>query len=274
MLLNVPKPQVGSRSCGAAGLLRLRPLPAKSPSPAHPISSAPETLARRHNLRMSDDSVFLIYALLFRLGVIAAGCSSIFLGYSLLRQDATRRRHSGTASTAEASVPGVRFRLQNVTAGSILALFGAALIVAMVSQGNPAKTREILVNGVRLEKETLRGGGHDSIQVSIQAGKAAQEKGDIEEAERRYHAALVEAAPAMNALAWMYTRKGKAAEALAFSQSAVQLDDTNAHYLDTLAEAKSGVGDRQGALRAIEKAAQLDASFQPRLKELIKTGGK
>jgi len=224
---------------------------------------------------MTDDSVFLVYALLFRLGVIAAGCSTIFLGYLLLRQDSSRRRSTGTASTAEATIPGMRFRLQNVTAGSILALFGAALIVAMVSQGNPEKTHQILVNGgVHLERETLRGGAHDSIQASIQAGRVAQDNGDTETAEKRYHAALVEAAPAMNALAWIYARKGKPGEALAFSQSAVQLDDTNAHYLDTLAEAKSGVGDRQGAMRAIEKAAQLDASFQPRLKEFLRSGGK
>jgi tetratricopeptide (TPR) repeat protein len=224
---------------------------------------------------MSDGSLFLAYALLFRLGVIAAGCFTIFLGYSLLRQDSTRRRLSGTASTAEASIPGVRFRLQNVTAGPILTLFGAVLIVAMVSQGNPEKIHQTQVSGgVRLETEMLRGGAHDSIQASILAGKLAQEKGDTEEAEGRYHAALLEVAPAMNALAWIYIKEGKAAEALALSQSAVQLDNSNAHYLDTLAEVKSGVGDRQGALKAIEKAAQIDPSFQPRLKEFLRVGGK
>jgi len=219
---------------------------------------------------VNGDSVFLIYALLFRFGIIAAGLYVISLGHALLQHRGGRLgADAATASTAEASLPGVRFKFQNVTAGTIFAMFGAVLIVAMVVQGNPEKTRHIQnVGGTATEITTLR--GDDPIQAGIQAGREAEDKGATQEAVALYRAALLKAAPAMNSLAWFYARDGKARKGIAFSQAAVELDDSNAHFLDTLAEAESGVGDQAAALKAIERAAQLDPAFKPRLDEFRK----
>ena len=221
---------------------------------------------------MSDESVFLLYALSFRFSVLAAGSYAMFLGYSLLRDS---KGNIGSESNAEVAVPGVRFKIQKVAAGSIFALFGAVLIVAMVLQGNPEKTRQMLSEGGRISiTEKVRGDFGDSIQSSIQAGLDAEKRGAPEEAKILYRDALYKTAPAMNGLAWIYAGEGKAKSALAFSQSAVELDNNNAHYLDTLAEVEFGNGDQASALRTIERAAQLDSTFKARFEEFRKRLGK
>ena len=226
---------------------------------------------------MTDDTMFLIYALVFRLGITGAGLFTIFLGYSLFQGRRGQTQISNAQSSAEASILGIRFRLHRVTAGSIFALFGAALIVAMIAQGNPQKTRQMqtaALSGSQIASETLRGDAGESTKAAIQGGLEAERRGDPRGAEQIYHTLLVNAAPALNSLAWIYAGQGreKATEALPFSQSAVTLDGTNAHYLDTLAELQYVSGNREAALRAIERAVQLDQSFKSRL-EAFRTRG-
>lgn len=225
---------------------------------------------------MSDDAAFLAYALLFRFGIIGAGLVTIFLGHSLLRGSRARATASDTVpATVEASIPGGRFRLHNVSAGSIFALFGAVLIVAMVLQGNPERTRQTLISGnTRSETVKMRGDYTDPVGMSTRAGNDAAKRGDTLEAENRFRMALNDAAPAMNGLAYIYAKNLKANEAIPLSLSAVELDPSNAHYLDTLAEAEMGVGDWPAALRAIEKAAQLDSTFKPRLEDIRRRSAK
>lgn len=229
----------------------------------------------RDAIGMMSDATFLIYALIFRLGIIAAGLVTIFLGYSLFQ--GRRRRTQISDSSAEGSILGARFRLQNVTAGSIFALFGAALILGMVLQGNPEKTYRIQAGaGSQMLTETVRGDSADSVRATIERGLEAQRSGDTKAAEHIFHTLLVNAAPALNSLAWIYAGEGreKAMEALPFSQAAVQLDSTNAHYLDTLAEIDYVSGNREAAIRTIEKAVQLDPSFKSRLEEFRTRGLK
>jgi hypothetical protein len=216
---------------------------------------------------MDGDAAFVLYALLFRSAVIGAGLFTIYLGHSLLRQRPGRGGSpSEKGSQVEASIPGVRFRLQSVTAGSIFALFGAVLIIAMVLQGNPERSHQILTGGgVRSETVKTRGADLDPILTSIQSADDAVQRGDIPAAEKLYRLALYQTAPALNGLAWVYNQKGIVQEALPLAKSAVYLDKDNAHYLETLANVEMAVGDQAAAIRAIEKAAQLDPTFKSRI---------
>jgi tetratricopeptide (TPR) repeat protein len=218
---------------------------------------------------MSDDSAFLLYALLFRAGIIAAGLYAMRLGQVLLRE--SNRRGSAAhdnRSSAETSLPGFRIRLTNVTSGTIFALFGAVLVVAMVIQGNPQRTvtRQDKPGEVA-ETVSMRGAPGGAIESLIEDGKNAEKARSLPDAEKSYRSALEKTAPAMNSLAWIYAQEGKAPQGRVFASAAVELDSDNPHYLDTLAEAEFRAGNRDLALQAIEKAAQLNASFQPRLAE-------
>lgn len=221
---------------------------------------------------MSDDSVFVLYALAFRVAVLAAGAYAMYLGYCLLKDG---ERHSGAASSAEASIPGVRFKLKNVTAGSIFSLFGAVLIVAMIIQGNPERTsqRQTGTDGVS-ETVKVRGSGTDPIQSLIQSGLDAYQKGAADDAANDFRDALSKTAPALNGLAWIYVQQGKADKGLALSQSAVEIDNSNAYYLATLAEAQFQTGDQASALKTIQIAAKLDPKFNGRVDELRKRAQK
>jgi len=216
---------------------------------------------------VSNDLAFLLYALFFRFGIVGAGTYVMFLGYRLLRDEKTAEGAGvGERATAEASIPGAKIKIKNVTAGSIFALFGALLIVAMVLQGNPEKTSQKQVSGEgTTETEKLRGGGNDPILATIQSGVDAQSRGATEDAEARFHDVLFRVAPALNGVAWIYAREGKAEKGLTFSKAAVELDASNAHYLDTLAEAEFNTGDHASALKTIEEAAKLDPSFRNRV---------
>jgi tetratricopeptide (TPR) repeat protein len=218
---------------------------------------------------VSDDLAFLLYALLFRFGIVGAGIYVMFLGYRLLRDEkATEVAGVGERATAEASIPGAKLKIKNVTAGSVFALFGAFLIVAMVLQGNPEKTSQKQMSGQgTTETEKLRGSADDSILATIQSAMDAQSRGATEEAEARFHDVLSKTAPALNGIAWIYVREGKAEKGLTLSRAAVELDTSNAHYLDTLAEAEFNTGDHASALKTIEEAAKLDPSLKRRVDE-------
>jgi tetratricopeptide (TPR) repeat protein len=225
---------------------------------------------------MSNDSMFLLYALLFRAGIIAAGLYAMRLGQVLLREAQVRAGSPAEGqSSVEAVIPGVRFSLKNVTAGSIFALFGAVLIVAMVLQGNPEKTVQTQKpSGEVVQTETLRGGANDSIESVIESGKDAERSRALPEAERFYRNGLAKVAPAMNSLAWIYAQEGKADQGRGLSLAAVELDGDNAHYLDTLAEVEFRMGNKDLALQAMQKAAGMDPAFKARLADLRERTGK
>ena len=58
--------------------------------------------------QMSEDAVFLMYALVFRMGIITAGIVTIILGYKLLREEPGDPRHRIGRRVADVAgdVPG------------------------------------------------------------------------------------------------------------------------------------------------------------------------
>ncbi len=82
---------------------------------------------------MDLPAIFLIYATLFRLAVIAAGVLIIVLGYRLFAQGIAASASSETA----ASGGGFSLTLKNAAPGTSYALFGAILISVSVIKGSP-----------------------------------------------------------------------------------------------------------------------------------------
>ena len=217
---------------------------------------------------MSEEALFMAYALFFRLGIIVAGLVCIRLGYKLLQEDVGGQ----PLSTVEASLHGTRIRLQKIAPGSLMALFGAAIITVMLLQGNPENLHK-LQNSITGTTETIntRGDG-DPVITKLRDADSLFRKGDVIGAEKQFREVLATVSPALNGLAYIYSTNGRSKEALNLSLSAVELDPSNAHYLDTLADIDLKLGDRPNAIIVIGKAAQLDPEFNTKAQEIRGSG--
>ncbi|MCW5212229.1 tetratricopeptide repeat protein [Desulfobulbus sp. TB] len=81
---------------------------------------------------------FFIYAAIFRLAIIAAGIVSIVLGYKLFMSGVMGKEKTNV----NAQAGQIKLMLTNAGPGSVFALFGAFIIVVMLSQGNPEYLKE------------------------------------------------------------------------------------------------------------------------------------
>ena len=223
---------------------------------------------------------FIIYALLFRLFIIAAGVVAIVLGYKLFVQGIV----DNEKSCVRAQACSIGLTLYNAAPGSVFALFGAFVIIVMLIQGNP----ELLVeevgkgsassyepSGMRIQ---LKGGQGDeegnethisetnnSFQQVFNRGKQQHRFKNSAEAENLYYQALsisqvslYQAAKVFNELAWMYRGQGRIDEAIAMARVATSSDDMNPAYFDTLALALLDKGEPELALKAAEASVAID----------------
>lgn len=76
---------------------------------------------------------FIIYALGFRLAIIAVGALAIYLGYRLFVLGVMPK----VGTNVEAGSSGMRLSIKNAAPGTIFAVFGLAMITTMLIQGNP-----------------------------------------------------------------------------------------------------------------------------------------
>ena len=172
---------------------------------------------------MSLFSAFFLYAIVFRLAVIAAGTVSIVLGYRLF----TRGIQTGPANSADATfnakVAGQEFALKNAAPGTFFALFGVIIISIMVIQGLPRLTLKPLTDAQRAGNSaqpgelTLRSGAppaSNKFDNAVQKGLEYDRQNDTANAVTSYEEAMTEAAAPMNQLAWDYLQQGKVEDAL------------------------------------------------------------
>lgn len=81
-----------------------------------------------------DLTMYFIYALIFRLAIIATGALSIYLGYMLF----VKGVFGGTQDAdLSAEISGTKFSLKNAAPGTFFALFGVVIITVMLTQGMP-----------------------------------------------------------------------------------------------------------------------------------------
>ncbi len=229
---------------------------------------------------MSLFSGFFLYAAVFRLAVIAAGTASIVLGYRLFTGGIGTESANHEGATFDAKAAGLTFALKNAAPGTFFALFGVIIISVMVVQGNPELTMKPLRNAPSVAPSvaglsdssvlTLRGSSPAAVgkfDDAVTRGLDYDEKGDTTNAVAAYEEAMTVVATPMNQLAWDYLQQGKAESGLPLARLAVQLCPSKAPFVDTLAEILFKEGDREEALKWMEKAAALDSKYQGKLSE-------
>ena len=199
---------------------------------------------------MTFVNVVLLYLLVSRVAILAAGVVSVFLGYRLFCRGISASLASGTDSSIESSAFGTHFSVKNAAPGTGFALFGAILIVVMLIQSSPSATLETMskwkVNtelqqaetNEQVQKLVLRGNGQDSMSSLTAQGIEFEKYGDSANAERTYRQAVTLMAEPMNDLAWLYVSSGRAQQALGLATLAVQLRPDEPRFADTLTKAK------------------------------------
>lgn len=225
---------------------------------------------------------FLIYAVLFRLAVIAAGIVTIILGYKLFLRDITGEGKTGL----NAQAGRIKLTISNTGPGAIFALLGSFIIAVMLSGGGP----ELLVDApkqpsVSQSKNEESGGlriqmkGEDKDKESSEAlqrfdqaydeGVQQKRAGNTDGAITAYNKALSEsevplgkAADVLNELAWIYKEQHRLDEALALARIATTVDQNNANAFDTLALILLDRKEHKAAEQAAEKAVSLDSDKQ------------
>jgi tetratricopeptide (TPR) repeat protein len=110
-----------------------------------------------------------------------------------------------------------------------------------------------------------------TLYALIQEGERAREAGKEAQATEAYRQAVNQVAIPLNQLAWLAYERGKGTnntdeltKGLAWARLAVQLQPEEAEYLDTLAVILCTVGEREEAIRTMEKAVQMEKDNQLR----------
>jgi tetratricopeptide (TPR) repeat protein len=229
---------------------------------------------------MNSISEFFIYATVFRVAIIAAGMLSIFLGSRLFTAGIESQGANNENTTFDAKVAGLAFALKNGAPGTFFALFGVIIISVMLIQGNPELTLKTFNDTQRAAASqssseiTVRGAAPPTagkFDDAVQRGLEYERKGDTVNAIASYEEAMTVVATPMNQLAWDYLQQGKAESALPLARLAVQLCPDKAPFLDTLSEILFKEGDRDEAMKWMEKAAALDPKYRSRLTEFQRT---
>ena len=216
---------------------------------------------------------FVVYLLVFRLAIVAAGVVSVVLGYLLFVTGVWSGpgHASGAASGSEleARAGGYRLTIRNAAPGTCFALFGAAIISTMLVQGRPElvlrNLSQLPESGIQSTELQMRGDRQDAVRMATQRGLQFEEQQNAGGAIAAYEEALAILAAPMNNLAWLYLKDRRPVDALPMSRVAVALTPLNANHLDTLAEVLHELGEHPEALSVGERAAKLDARFADKL---------
>ena len=160
---------------------------------------------------MSDSTVFLLYAALYRLTVLAVGALSIWLGFRLFSTAGSKKAEGSVSAEAD----GVKLTFTNLLPGTYFALFGTALISVMLWKHGPPQLEQKNViektdNGeVRSESNLMR-----REEFNLDGPAARGEKSGITEAE---------AAEMMDAIAKLLRKNGNEDGAAQIAQAAESL---------------------------------------------------
>ncbi len=226
---------------------------------------------------MTITSAFIIYLVLFRIAIIAAGTVSIILGYKLFCKGIGPDDNSKKGTDADVKIAGTSIKLKNAAPGTCFALFGVVIISTMFITGGPGLTLKTLKDTAKKDfasgpmttegqfEVMLRGNGKDALSAATRQGLFYEEKKDTTKAIAAYEEAVSLIAVPMNNLAWLYLKEGRIEDSISLSQIAVQLTPNNTNHLDTRAEALFKSGNYTEALQVMEKAAKLDPQYQHKL---------
>jgi len=218
---------------------------------------------------MDNLNIFVVYLVLFRLSIIAAGIISVILGYRLFIKGVFPRGdipQSAGGHSVDAEVAGAKFKLLNAAPGTCFALFGAIILVAMFVTGGPEGTFELPATGDR--KVTLRG---DDFEDTMSQSKRALDylkQGDTDKAREVVVNALASLSPLLNDFAWVLLKTSpQSTQALWLAAIAADTAPRNPNFLHTLAEIQYHKGNRAEALQTLEKAQAIAPSYSEQLEK-------
>jgi len=209
----------------------------------------------------------MVYALLFRLAIIAVGALAIFCGYRLF----CLPLGGGGDTELTAKLGEHEFALKRAAPGTFFVLFGVVVVGLMVYQGNPellieefpmAPVTGPVVNPVsatadgahqagvigsaivasRIQvKSSQQAMGVQEVEARLQQAAAWYVNGQRERAISEFHELLrmpdlpmIMAAYPLNALAWDALQQGEHERALAYAVLAVEIEPDNEDFVDTL----------------------------------------
>lgn len=215
---------------------------------------------------MDNQIVFIIYLTVFRLAIVAAGITSIVLGYKLF----VRGVFPGTGiNTPEgqnvtAEIAGAKFTLRNAAPGTCFALFGAIVIAVMFLTGGPEGTFEVPDTGGA--RTTLRGDEASRIQSHAQLALEHLKRGESNQANLSAFKGLQLLAPQLNDYAWVLLKTDPEAPlAGLLAESAVDINPHDPNFLHTLSEVQYYRGQKKKAIKTLTKAQAIHPAFTDQL---------
>ena len=191
---------------------------------------------------MSLEVAFIVYALAYRLAIIAVGFALISFGYRLFE-----RQGDLLKTSIEASIPAAKIRITNTTSGTAFAVIGCVLLAVMIAKGEPELKRG-MADGRASEPETgtqllLRGGSAPSggtLEGFLADGLAADKEGDRTRAAAQYRSALALISAPLNNLAYIDCSMNDLQSAKRLIDLALTISPENNVYRKTADEIKSG----------------------------------
>jgi len=252
---------------------------------------------------MTQEIIFMIYALIFRLGVLFCGTVSIVLGYKLYckglysNQDTNKTDQDKNKTDIKARFAGLRLSIKNAGPGTIFALFGLLMIYSMIENGNPELVMEKYLKQPddaldvmetpkqdnkdrhQIIKYSLRGDNQEQCQfcVLLKEADAYKKEKNVQGELNAYSKALQMTSTPLNTMAniLLDNDKTQLTEALSLVNAAIVLNNEDAKYWDTKAKILFEMKFYQEALKAIQKAASKDyqtfAKEMPKYKKMVRS---
>lgn len=188
-----------------------------------------------------------IYLILFRISIIVLGGMSIYLGYRLLLKGLEQNAQSQTEQNAglNAKIGTAHITLKNAAPGTVFALFGAAIVITVLSSQQPDITfkKELSKENVTTSEMRMRNPSSGNVGESI--------------------AIKNEEAAKINREVWQQVEKD-----LKRLEYANQLEHNHPDLLDSLASLYFISQDYSKAVEMQQKAAELaknNSLFQRKL---------
>lgn len=225
---------------------------------------------------------FVIYLILFRLAIIAAGVVSIILGYRLFTYGITS---ADKGSSMKTSVGGMKLELKNAAPGTFFAVFGVVVISVMLVSTPPGYESEqkssVAADGVanKLAETSTRTikmrAGENEVIALLEKGVEHQSGGDNDEAIFKYKQAIKLAesnyrlSELFNNLAWAYyDDKQNMESALYLTQMSNYLNPSTENYISTHVEILLHLGQKERALKILEAAIEEHSGLNSKLAEV------
>ncbi len=196
------------------------------------------------------DSLFILYLMAVRLATIGAGIAAINYGYRLFAAGVFKHGDSGgTALTGRVGEYELTFK--TAAPGSVLALFGASIIVFSVVFSPPEFSRNEKTTvddptksvGYMHEREYRMRGDLADFEPTVNEANALRAKGNTAAAMRTYRQALQIASDPMQDLARMYFEVSRLDESKALAEAAVAIEPGNPDTRKLLGEIQAAIGE-------------------------------